>query len=41
MNAQEVIDNSDRFETNNRKFRDECNISFLINDVVRQFDESK
>ena len=37
MNAQEIIDRCDIFETSRKQFRDEMNISWLINDVKKQF----
>lgn len=40
MNAQELIDSCDNQEFNTRQFRDEINISWMINDVVKQFKEA-
>lgn len=41
MDAQMIINNSDKQDFNPKSFRDEININFLINDVVRQFNERK
>jgi len=37
MNAQQLINTCDNHKTSQRKFRNEINISFLINDVKKQF----
>lgn len=37
MNAQQIIDTCDTGEFNPKQFRKEMNISFLINDAVKQF----
>jgi len=39
MNAQQIIDECNTQKFNPRQFRKECNISFLINDAVKQFKE--
>lgn len=39
MNAQTIIDTCDTQEFNPKQFRKEMNISFLINDVVKQFEK--
>ena len=39
MNAQTIINTCDTQEFNPRQFRNEMNISWLINDVVKQFKE--
>lgn len=37
MNAQQIIDTCDTREFSREQFRKEMNISFLINDVKKQF----
>ena len=37
MNAQQIIDNCQNSKFNPRQFREEMNISWLINDTVKQF----
>lgn len=37
MNAQQIIDECDTQKFNPRQFRDEINISWLINDAVKEF----
>lgn len=39
MNSQQIIDNCDNTKFNPRTFRNEMNISGLINDAVKQFKE--
>ena len=39
MNAQTLINECDTQKFNPRQFRDEINISFLINDIKKQFKE--
>lgn len=41
MIAQQIIDTCDTQEFNPRQFRDEINIAWLINDVVKQFAKSE
>ena len=41
MNAQQVLDECETVKFNPRQFRKEMNISFLINDAVKQFEENK
>ena len=41
MLAQQLINNCDSQEFNPREFRKEMNISFLINDAVKQFKENQ
>ena len=38
-NAQMIIDNCNKSDFNPRQFRKEMNISFLINEVRKQFNE--
>jgi len=38
MNAQQIIDECNTQKFNPRQFRKEMNISWLINDVVKQFE---
>jgi len=37
MEAQQIIDEADTTRFNPKQFRNEMNISFLINDVVKHF----
>ena len=37
MNAQEIINTCNRTEVSRKQFRKEMNLSFLINDVKKQF----
>lgn len=37
MNAQMILDNSDKSDFNPKTFRKEINISFLIKDAVKEW----
>lgn len=39
MNAQKIIDNCNKLDFNPRQFRKEINISWLINDTIKQYKE--
>lgn len=39
MNAQMILDNCDKLNFNPRQFRKEMNVSWLINDTIKQFEE--
>ena len=41
MNAQQIINECNTQKFNPRQFRKEINISFLINDIKKQFKEMK
>lgn len=41
MNAETLIQECDTHKFNPKQFRDEVNISFLINDVKKQCEEIK
>ena len=37
MIAQQIIDTCDTYEFNPRQFRKEVNVSFLIQDVIKEY----